>query len=298
MFSPAVLWPVALGSAFFVAGLYTYRRDLLSPSSKFRSGVFSLAPIFVAASLAAFGGEHFTAARALANLVPKWLPARLFIAYFVGVAHVAAALSLVARRCLRWSTLCLAVMFGLFVLLLHLPNAISNPTVRIAWVVAVRETTFAMGALSLFAVLIRGQWPARSAHIADIARIWSALVVIFFGILHFVYPRLSPGVPSTQPTASWVPFPLALAYVTGLLLIVCGIAMILGKHASVAAASAGSLMLFLTITLYIPQFFLARGVPERVNAINFVADTLLFSGTMLAIGNAILTARRMDVRTS
>src|ERR1700730_14832793 len=90
-------------------------------------GLVALGPTFVAAALAAFAGEHFTAATSLAALVPKWLPARVFIAYFVGVAHLAAALSFVARRYIRWSTIGLAVMFGLFVLLMDLPGAIRRP---------------------------------------------------------------------------------------------------------------------------------------------------------------------------
>jgi ABC-type transport system involved in cytochrome c biogenesis permease component len=67
--------------------------------------------------------------------------------------------------------------------------------------------------------------------------------------------------------------------------------MFVRKYATAGAKRAGLLMLVLTIVLYVPQFFLAHGAAEHVTAINFVADTLLFSGTMLVIANAIFATQ-------
>ena len=288
MISPPTFWPSALGLGFLAAGVWTYRRDLLAESSGAQLRIVALGPVFVAAALAAFAGEHFTAARSLAQLVPKWMPARVFIAYFVGVAHLAAALSFVARRCIRWSAIFLAIMFALFVLLLHLPGAVANPAIRIFWIVSVREATFTMGALALFATAVRDRFPTLSSTLAAIARVWTGIVLIFFGIENILYPQYSPGVPDTMPTASWVPLPLVIAYLTGILLIVFGIAMLVRKYAGVGGTFAGLLMVLLTLTLYVPQFFLARDVGQRVTAINFVFDTMLFAGTLLAITKAIM----------
>jgi uncharacterized membrane protein len=285
--TPGVFLPMSMGCIFLVAGIFTYRRDLTAAASLTHSRLLSLGPVFIAGSLAAFAGEHFTAARSLAQLVPKWLPARVGIAYFVGVAHTAAALSLVARHCLRWSTLFLGIMFALFVLLLHFPGAIRNPGLRIAWIVTVRETTFSLGAFSLLAYEMKDRWPTSSALVA-VARVWSAMVIIYFGIDQILHPAYTPGVPDTSPTPSWIPFPHALVYLTGILLIVFGIAMLIRKYATYGSKGAGLLMLLLTIFLFVPEFFLVHGVAERVTAINFIFDTLLFSGTMLAIGKGIL----------
>jgi uncharacterized membrane protein len=284
--SPATFWPSALGLGFLGAGIWTYRRDLLSESSGARLSVVALGPVFVAASLAAFAGEHFTAARGLAQLVPKWMPERVFIAYFVGVAHLAAALSLVARRCIRWSAIFLAIMFALFVLLLHLPNAVEHAANRVFWIFPVRETTFAMGALALFGTEIRVQSPKSSNRLAAVVRLWTAMAIIYFGIENILYPQFSPGVPDTKPTSPWVPLPHAIAYLTGILLIVFGIAMLVRKYARSSGTLAGLLMLLLTLALYVPDLFLARGVSQQVEAINFVADTLLFAGTLFVIAGA------------
>ena len=286
MTDPAVFWPTVLGLAFLAAGIFTYRRDLLTATSRGVFGLAALGPVFVAASLAAFAGEHFTAARSLAELVPKWLPARVFIAYFVGAAHLAAALSLVARRGVRWSAIFLAIMFALFVLLLYLPSAITHPAIRMVWIVPVREGTFAMGALALFANEVRLQWPRNSNKLAAVTRVWTAVAIIYFGIENLLYPQFSPGVPDTKPTSAWVPLPHAIAYLTGILLVVFGIAMLARKYANSAGTLTGWLMLLLTLALYVPEFFLAHSASQQVTAINFVADTLLFAGTLLVVASA------------
>ena len=287
MTDPAAFWPGVLGLLFLVAGIITYRRDFQTSPRDAASGLTALGPVFVAAALAAFAGEHFTAAASLAQIVPKWMPARLFIAYFVGAAHLAAALSFVARRYVRWSALCLALMFALFVLLMDLPAAVSNPAIRMSWSLAAREGTFAIGALALFATATIDTSPRRAATLATIARIWTAAVLVFYGFENFLYPQFAPGVPSTTPTQPWVPLPAVIAYATGLLLVAFGLAMFAEKYASAAAARCGLVMTVLTAALYVPQWVMARGVSQQVTAINFVFDTLLFAGTVLVIGRAI-----------
>jgi uncharacterized membrane protein len=283
---PVVFWPTLLGLSLLVAGIISYGRDFraAAPPDEYKLAIFG--PALIAGALAAFAGEHFTIASSIAAMVPKWLPARLFIAYLVGVAHLAAALSFVARRYIRWSAVCLAIMFGLFALLMDLPAAIAHPSVN-AWILAVRQTTFAIGALALFAIETRTRWPDSSRAIATIARIWTAGVLVFYGIQHLAHPEYTPGVPSPVLTAAWVPLPTFAAYATGALLVIFGIMMFMRKYASTGAALCGWLMVLLTIVLYVPQFFLATNVEQRLTAINFVFDTLLFAGTVLVVSRAI-----------
>lgn len=290
MTTAIVFWPAVLGCAVLGAGIVSYRQRARDASPAAAFGLVTLGPTFIAASLAAFAGEHFTAAASLAALVPTWLPAHLFFAYFVGVAHLAAALSIVARRYVRWSALGIAVMFTIFVLLMDLPAAIQHPTTRIDWILAARETTFAIGGLAMFATATREWLPPRSRRVASIVRIWTAFVLVFYGIDHLLHLHYTPGVPDSTLIASWVPFPVAIVATTGILLIACGLAMLLPQYAGSAAAYCGLLMTVLTLGLYVPQFFLAPSAAEAAKAINFVFDTLLFAGTMLVISRAILMA--------
>ena len=287
MIAPLEFWPSVMGGGFLAAGLWTYRRDLTSRSSHDQFLFAALGPVFIAASLAAFGGEHFADAKDLARLVPKWMPNRVFIAYFVGVAHVAAALSTVARKYIRWSAICLAIMFGLFVVLLHLRGVILQPTNGLFWMISLRDSTFGIGAVALYAYEVRERWPQRSRTLATIARFWSAVAVIVFGLHHFVHPEFAPGVPDSRPTPAWVPAPHAFAYLVGIILTALGIAMLFKKTAKLAATCAGAVMTFLAIALFGPDLFLAKDVSQYITGINFVFDTLLFAGTLLVIARAM-----------
>lgn len=292
MTNPVVFWPGGLGILFLVAGIVTYRRDFQMTSRDGAFGLTALGPVFVAAALAAFAGEHFSAGPALAQIVPKWMPGKLFIAYLVGVAHLAAALSFVARRYVRLSAPALALMFALFVLLMDLPAAISRPTILLFWILAARQATFAIGALALFATATLALQPRRAATLATMARIWTAAVLIFYGIAHIIHPQFAPGVPSTTLTPAWVPVPTVISYATGILLIAFGGAMFVKQYAGAAVARAGLLMTVLTAVIYAVQWTVARGVSQQVTAINFVFDTLLFAGTMLVISRAISETSR------
>jgi uncharacterized membrane protein YphA (DoxX/SURF4 family) len=140
--------------------------------------------------------------------------------------------------------------------------------------------------LALFAVVTSDSRRNSSTRVATVARVWTACVLVFYGIENILFPQFSPGVPATMPTAAWVPAPHVVAYVTGALLVVCGLAMLVRKRAASAAAWAGLLVTMLTVGLYVPQFFIAKNVADRVNAINFIFDTLLFGGTILIVGAA------------
>ncbi len=283
--SPLVIWPSVLGLSAFAGGLYMYRRDLFRSWTSRPASVLALGPVFIAAALATFSGEHFTQAREFSRLVPKWLPLRLPITYLVGFCLLGAALSFVTRRWMRWSALLLALLFALFVALLYVPSAFRNPGVRMVWIFPFREGTYAVGAFCVFAWEFR--FARRSGRWALALRLWTAVVAIFFGLQNILYPQFAPGVPDQQPTSAWVPLPHVLAYLTGAVLVAMGAAVLFRRTAVTAITVVGVLMTVLTIGLFGPDLILAQGVPQRVTAINFVADTLLFAGMMFAIAREV-----------
>jgi hypothetical protein len=76
----------------------------------------------IAISLIVFAVQHFMYAEFVAKLVPAWIPAKLFWAYFTGAAFVATALSIVSRLAIRLAGVLLGTMFFLWVVLLHIPR--------------------------------------------------------------------------------------------------------------------------------------------------------------------------------
>jgi uncharacterized membrane protein YphA (DoxX/SURF4 family) len=289
--SPFIFWPCFAGLVFLVIGLVSIRRELAAANGLDK--LIALGYVFVAAPLAVFAGEHLAGARFLMQLVPPWMPARLFWAYFVGFALLAAALSLSLKKYVRWSAPLLAVMLFLFVLMIHLPNAIAHPKERLFWTLVSRETAFAGGALALAGFTMQQDNLRRSKILIFLARLCVAIPLIFFGVQHLLHPAFAPGVPLAKLTPAWVPFPFFWAYLTGAVLLVAGTAILLNKRSRIAAAYVGLLMTLLTLLLYTPILAMAS-MPQITEGVNYVADTLLFAGTVLLLAMAMPANHRTE----
>jgi uncharacterized membrane protein YphA (DoxX/SURF4 family) len=86
-----------------------------------------LGRLLFAIPLVVFGVQHFLYAGFVATLVPSWILGHLFWAYFVGVAFVAAAVSIATEMNARLASTLLGIMFLLWVLILHLPRVVAAP---------------------------------------------------------------------------------------------------------------------------------------------------------------------------
>lgn len=253
MVAPAVLWPTAAGIVFLAIRPITGRRQLLA-----------VGPAFVASALAAFGMEHFVAARSIMPAVPSWMPGRLFWIYFVGIALLAAALSLALQRCVRLTATLLGTMFLLFVLLIHLRNAVIRPELLL-WVVLVRDLAFGGGA-----------WALAGGRLALFGRWWMVAAVLFFGVVYFLHPEIAPGVPLVKLTPAWVPLHLLWGYPMGAALLLAGLAALVNRHSRLAATVLAITVTLSVVLIYIP--IMALG--PTLEAMNYVFDTLLFAGTI------------------
>jgi uncharacterized membrane protein len=285
MISPIALWPPIVGAALLVSGLAVLRRGLSASSALDK--VIAAAGVFFAVPLAVFGTQHLIIGQFIQSAVPPWMPWRLFWAYFVGVALIAAALSFLARKYVRLSAPLLAVMIFLFVLLIHIPNVVKDPGNRILWVVAIRDTCFAAGGLLLAGITSRAQDKRRAAWMILAGRLAIGLALIFFGVEHLLHPEYAPGVPLAKITPAWVPFARFWGYLVGSVLLASGVAIVTNRFARQAATWVGVVMLALTVGLYLPIFLMASGTDALVEGVDYVADTMLFAGAVLLLAEAL-----------
>ena len=269
------------GTAALVAGLFLVRPRFRAASGAGR--VLVLGPVFEAVALAIFAAEHFLAARDVMGGVPRWLPGPLFWTYLVGTALLAAAISFIAWRYVRWSAALLALLFLIIVATIDLPNLPANMHQRLFWTLTVRETCFAGGAM----VLAGSLWPrARSAGaiLIVLGRTIVACTFVFYAIEHFLFPRNVPGVPLEKMTPAWMPAPPLIAYFVGATLLAAGIGLMIRRTRRIAAAAEGTVLVLLTIFFYVPILVTEIHTPLVVEGINYVGDTLLFAATALLAG--------------
>lgn len=272
---------VAVGVATLAVGLVLVRERYQTAAGSEK--VLVLGPVFEAVALAIFATEHFTAARDLMNLVPRWLPYPLFWTYFFGGALLAAAISLIIWRCVRWSGVLLALFFLLIVATIDLPNLPKHVHERLFWTLAVRETAFACGAMVLAGSAWRQGSRAGRALIRT-GRMILAPTFIFYAIEHFLFPRFVPGVPLEKLIPEGFPAPVLLSCLIGTTLLLAGIGLLIPAAVRIAAAGSGVVLLLLTALFYLPIFIMEIHSPMAIEGINYVGDTLLFAATALLAG--------------
>ncbi len=248
--------------------------------------IIVLSNLCFAVPLAVFGAEHLWSARFIMLTIPPYMPWRLFWAYFVGVALLSASLSIATKIQVRWSGLLFGIMMFLFVAMLHFPRALANPRDRIAWVIVIREMSFAGGGWILAGNAMQGQGGSK---LITVGRLLIAIAAIFFGVEHFLHPAGCPGVPLEKLTPVWIPGRLLIGYLTGAILVVAGVGILLAKKTRMAATYLGTWIVLLVLLIYVPIMVTQMSDPSiavKVEGINYFADTLLFAGAILALASA------------
>jgi uncharacterized membrane protein len=272
---------IGAGSAALIAGLFLVRPRFATALGAER--ILVLAPVFEAVALTIFATEHFLAAHDLVVIVPHWIPGALFWTYFVGAALLAAAISFIAWRYVRWSASLLALLFLIIVATIDLPNLSKHAHERVFWTLTLREAAFAGGAMVL-AGSLRSRGRSAGTAFSVVGRLIVACTFVFYAIEHFFFPRFVPGVPLEKLTPAWVPAPTLLAYIVGITLLAAGVGLMIRRTRRIAAASAGTVLLILTFAFYVPILATEIDSSLAVEGINYVGDTLLFAATALLAG--------------
>ncbi len=273
------------GLFYLVAGVFMLRKEISAAHGWEK--LITLAPVFIAVSLAVFAPEHFRGPEFIQQMAPSYMPVRWFWPYFIGCALLAAATSLTFRKFLRLSSTLLGLMFFLFVCMIYTRGVLRHPDNRMAWIFFLRDLSFCAGAWALASVYHRASSPQLSKWMVLFARLVLAMAAIFYGVQHFLHPKSAPGVPLEKMMPSWVPFPSLWAYLGGAILLAAGIALLLNKKPRTAASSIATLMTVLTVFPYLAMLVIARGAPEINEGLNYVADTLLYAGAALALASAL-----------
>jgi uncharacterized membrane protein len=275
----------AAGLALLVIGLWAARQDIVKVRGIDK--VVALTYVCFGTPLAVFGAEHLSREGFLLQMVPSYMPWRFFWLYFVGVALIAAALSIACKTQVRWSGLLVGIMMFLFVAMLYLPGAIAGGD-RIVWTVAFRELSFGAAGWVLAGIAMSGNRPGKLLIV--VGRVLIALTAIFFGVQHFLHPLGLPGVPLQREMPAWIPARAFVDYLTGAFLIVAGVCFLLAQKTRIVATCLGAWIVLLVAVIYGPVLVGALADPDtnaKVEGISYFADTLLFAGVILSVARAM-----------
>ena len=171
--------------------------------------------------------------------VPAHWPARHLLAVASGLILLGAGLAILVRRGRPWGAALAAAFIGLWAVVLHGPRALAHPADLTIWLALAECAAMAIGAF----VLLRD--PRSGVGIA--VRVFG-LCCLVFGASHLVYARFTAGM-----VPRWLPMPLVLAYLTGAIHVLTGLALVLRRWVRPAAMIEAAMMTSFVLLVHVPR---------------------------------------------
>jgi uncharacterized membrane protein YphA (DoxX/SURF4 family) len=197
--------------------------------------------------------------------VPQGFPGRTGLAYLVAAIFVIAGAALQSLRSARIGASTLTVLYGAGVLLLHVPQIVSKPSVFVEWSGTAEQLALVAGGLLAYGFCA----PSRTENtqrLIKVAQYLFAVCLLFFGAAHLVYLK-----PTAEFVPSWIPpGQLFWAYATAAGHIAAGLAILTGIAARLAMMLLTLMFIAFSVLVHAPNLFADPShFNWAANAINF-----------------------------
>lgn len=204
-------------------------------------GHLAFALTFIGLGVMGLGTEEFTQ---VWNPVPKWVPAQHALARVCALLSLGCGVGLLVRRAASTASRILLGALLLWIVAFRLPNLFyEKPLVLVGWTLG--ATGVMTGGAWVLVNRFRG-----SDRWTRIARIAYGQALIPFGLAHFMYLDAT-----TVLIPGWLPFHVALAYLTGAAFIAAGISVCFGVLAPLGSALSALQMGLFSIIVWLPRVF-------------------------------------------
>jgi uncharacterized membrane protein YphA (DoxX/SURF4 family) len=201
--------------------------------------------------------------------VPKGVVGREALAYLSAALLVAGGLAAIWRRTAAWGALALGVMYGVWVVVLHLPAALAvRPSDIASWNAVAELSALSLGGLVGWGMAHRPAW-------AEMGRRLFGLCPVIFALAHFGYAQFTASM-----VPAWLPAPLFWAYLTGAAHLAGGLALVAGVVPRLAATLLAAMYATFALVLHLPRVVAAPG--ERIEwTMLFIAVSLTGAAWMV-----------------
>jgi uncharacterized membrane protein YphA (DoxX/SURF4 family) len=184
----------------------------------------------------------------------------------------------------RLAATLLALTFFCFVLVMDIPGWLEDPRDRFGLTLALRELSFSGGALALATTLPGWRSERRRELLGTVARYFVAIPVVVYGVQQLMHGDHVPGVPLKKLMPEYVVGHAIWTYLAGVIFVVAGCLLLLGRKRRAAATWLGATVLWLVLVVYVPIAVMQRASFE---GLNYFADTLMFCGALLLLAGAM-----------
>jgi uncharacterized membrane protein len=230
--------------------------------------------------------------------VPAFHPGRELLAVICGLLLIAASAALLFRATATVAARAL-VPYLLAWLCLKIPRVLEAGQIEGVWIAFGEIATLLAGGLVLFARLSELEDSAFFDRLTGqrgirIAQIIFGLAVIPVGLGHIFYVDITASL-----VPSWLPFRVALAYLTGIGQILCGLAILFSLFARVAALIETVMVALFALLVWGPDTWFATipkmaGTPPgiRFPLTAFLITWVVGASALLIANNSVSRPRR------
>ena len=247
---------------------------------------------FYGIGIAGIGAQQFIYSGFRPMLLPFWpssIPGHTTWAYVVGAVLILAGFLIALSKRGRMVSVGLGIFFFLLFLCFHVYDQVFRSAYDFhlgLWTNALKELAFSGGAFVIAASYPEEKFLARNKLLFTMGRIFFAIMLIAFGIDHFLYTDfVAPLVPA------WIPGALFWTYFGAVALIGAGVCFLINIKTRFVGILAGIMLFLWFIILHIPRA-IADPDADKGNEITSVFQALAFSGISFLI--ALLPGRRAN----
>lgn len=208
--------------------------------------------------------------------VPKSWPAHAALGALSGLILLASGIMMAMGRTRVLGAALGGLFMALWVVGLHLPRAFARPGDLTVWLAAAECSAMAIGALIAHVELHRG--PEAPAGI--LARAFGACCLVF-GASHFAFASFTASM-----VPAWLPMRLELAYLTGAIHALAGLALLAGVRRRPAAIVEALMMTSFVLLVHLPRVAAKPGDRTELTLL-FVAVTLSSAAWIVASSRAV-----------